>query len=230
MIGLLDKSYLRGNSSFWRQSHCFSIFQPSMKYIVICHHSWLNIYKNFELNSIFKTMTKDKYKCIITCKSSFLFKICWNFSIKQYFIEKIYNPQWSLHLLEFLPTDLIQKLPYASEKYIVVLLFTFCFKMHSLELTENITYWTPTSNKKNLPVFHVAYTIYICYNMIHITHIEGTLFQKISGCIGKYVSKKNNQCSLSLKTKSCLISSFAVFITILWEFCIKVDSGKSKEK
>ena len=101
---------------------------------------------------------------------------------------------------------------------------------HSLELTENITYWTPTSNKKNLPVFHVAYTIYICYNMIHITHIEGTLFQKISGCIGKYVSKKNNQCSLSLKTKSCLISSFAVFITISWEFCIKVDSGKSKEK
>ena len=44
-------------------------------------------------------------------------------------------------LLEFLPTDLIQKLPYASEKYIVVVvLFIFCFKMHSLELTENITY------------------------------------------------------------------------------------------
>ena len=57
--------------------------------------------------------------------------------------------------------------------------------------------------------------------MIHITHIEGTLFQKISGCIGKYVSKKNNQCSLSLKNKivpdKLICSVYYHFMRVLYK-------------
>ena len=60
-----------------------------------------------------RTSTMYNYLQIIFSRQNML-----KFFNKNNILLKNYNPQWSLHLLEFLPTDLIQKLPYASEKYI----------------------------------------------------------------------------------------------------------------
>ena len=152
-------------------------------------------------------------KIIFTRQNSYTDSRWWQFSIK----KKQYFEFFYAHCPEFAgisPTDLIQKLPYASEKYI--LLFFFPTK-RSLELTENINLLIANANVKKKSLFSFVYSTY------EITwYVLKALFQNF---LDIYIYKKKSMESF-IKTKSCLISSFAVFITILWEFWIKLFQEK----
>ena len=156
-------------------------------------------------------------KIIFTRQNSYTDSRWWQFSIK----KKQYFEFFYAHCPEFAgisPTDLIQKLPYASEKYI--LLFFFPTK-RSLELTENINLLIANANVKKKSLFSFVYSTY------EITwYVLKALFQNF---LDIYIYKKKIN-GVFHKNKIVLDKLICSVYYHFMRVLNKVVSGKKGEK